>query len=106
MLATEQDAKINWWCPFSQVRFFGDPTLPASAATMNRLRPGTRWLRWKNLFYRTFFPRLHWHMRAKYFRCWGSACSAWRWENGLKQRGYCGLSGKPHEDIPQRGPVA
>ena len=63
MLATERDAKTNWWCPFSQVRFFGNPTLPAAAATMNRIRPGTRWLRWKNLFYRTFFPRLHWHMR-------------------------------------------
>ena len=100
MLATEQDAKTYWWCPFSQVRYFGNPKFAAAAATPNRIKPATRWLRLANGLYRTFFPRLHYLARAKYFRCWGSGCSAWRWENGLKQRGYCGLSGKPHEDIP------
>jgi hypothetical protein len=97
MLATEKYAKTNWWCPFSNVRYFGAGGFPA-AATMNRIRPATRSLRFKNALYRTFFPRLHWLARAKYFRCWGSGCSAWRWENGQHVRGYCGLAGKPHED--------
>jgi hypothetical protein len=95
MLATEQHARATWWCPFSNVRFFG-AGFPA-AASMNRIRPATRWLRLKNAVYRTFFPRLHWLMRGKYFKCWGSGCSAWRWENRQHFRGYCGLAGKPHE---------
>ena len=50
MIATERDAKAYWWCPFSQVRYFGgNQSLPASAAVMNRIRPGTRGLRLWNL---------------------------------------------------------
>ena len=98
MFATERDAKATWWCPFAQTRFFGaDPKSPASAAVMNRVRPGTRQLRLRNALYRTFFPRLHWLMRAKYFRCAGSGCGAWRWEDGRRLRGYCGLAGKPED---------
>ena len=102
MFATEQVARATWWCPFSNVRFFG-AGLPA-AASMNRIRPATRWLRLKNALYRTFFPGLHWLARGKYFKCWASGCSAWRWENSQHLRGYCGLAGRPHEiDEEARG---
>lgn len=98
MIATERDAKDKWWCPFAQVRYYG--TGFAAAAAMNRTKPATRSLRLRNAFYRTFFPRLHWLARAKFFRCWGSGCSAWRWvpeKNGQRVRGYCGLAGRPLE---------
>jgi hypothetical protein len=28
-------------------------------------------------------------------RCIGFLCMAWRWEDRLHERGYCGMAGKP-----------
>jgi hypothetical protein len=88
MLVTEQYAKANMWCPMVRYRF------RARLVSFNRVNLGPRY-RLVNAAFRTFFPRLHWLLRAKYFRCWGSGCMMWRWEGGNSQRGYCGLAGTP-----------
>jgi len=88
MLVTERHAKRNMWCPMVRVRWQN------RVVAMNRVNPG-KGFRLYNAFFRTFFPRLHWFFRAKYFRCWGSGCMMWRWEGGGSDRGYCGLAGNP-----------
>jgi hypothetical protein len=90
MLVTEQYAKQKMWCPMVRIRWQN------RVVAFNRVNPG-HWLRLKNAIFRTFFPRLHWFHRAKYFRCWGSGCMMWQWESGKspQRRGYCGLAGNP-----------
>jgi hypothetical protein len=88
MLITEHDAKADMWCPMVRVRWQG------RVVAYNRVNPG-HGSRLFNALFRTFFPRLHWLYRAKYFRCWGSGCMMWRWERDGSPRGYCGLAGSP-----------
>src|SRR5258708_4573383 len=94
MFVLEQYAKKNMWCPM--VRLGGR----AGVVAFNGVIRG-HGFRLFNAAFRTFFPRLHWFFRAKYFRCWGSGCMMWRWEGGRSQRGYCGLAGHPiHIGLP------
>src|SRR6202140_5796417 len=94
MLVPEQYAKKNMWCPMVRIRW------RARVVAFNRVNPGHGY-RLFNAAFRTFFPRLHWFFRAKYFRCWGSGCMMWRWESESSQRGYCGLAGHPtHIGLP------
>lgn len=86
MLVTEQYAKNSMWCPMVRLRW------QTRVVAYNRVQPGKGY-RLFNAIFRTFFPRMHWLFRAKYFRCWGSGCMMWRWEGGGSQRGYCGLAG-------------
>ena len=88
MLISEQQAKTTMWCPMVRVRW------PNKVVAGNRVNPGHK-DRITNALFRTFFPRLHWLYRAKYYRCWGSGCMMWRWEGGNSKRGYCGLAGSP-----------
>ena len=91
MLVTEEDALTNRWCPMIRLRWEGKP--PA----FNRGNPGPK-ARYKNWFYRMFFPRLHYQMRSHFFRCQASGCMMWRWEtrdSGPQRKGYCGLAGTP-----------
>jgi hypothetical protein len=89
MLVTEEHAKRTMWCPMVRLRW------QARVVSFNRANPG-RQPRLFNALFRTFFPRLHWLYRAKYFRCWASGCMMWRWKPGDSQhRGYCGLAGTP-----------
>jgi hypothetical protein len=39
--------------------------------------------------------RRHSGKPSTYAMCLGSACMAWRWEDRLRDRGYCGMAGKP-----------
>jgi hypothetical protein len=97
MLVTEPYAKQNMWCPMARVRWKG------SVVAFNRVNMIRR-NRLFNAAFRTFFPRLHWLFRAKYFRCLGSGCMMWRWEGGKSQRGYCGLAGAPIDvGLPDQG---
>lgn len=88
MLVTEEYAKRYMWCPMVRIRWRN------RVVAFNRVNPG-HGFRLFNAGFRTFFPRLHWLYRAKYFRCWGSGCMMWRWEGGGSPRGYCGLAGSP-----------
>jgi hypothetical protein len=91
MLVTEQQAKDTMWCPMVRIRWQARPVV------FNRSNPGAK-ARLYNHIFRTFFPRLHYQMRGKYFRCAGSGCMMWRWQDPAKlqrRRGYCGLAGTP-----------
>jgi len=92
MIVTEHYAKRSMWCPMARIRWQG--TWQAS----NRSNPGP-WNRLKNSIYRTLFPNLHWLFRAKFFRCFGSACMMWRWQDEKLKRGYCGLAGNPVQSM-------
>ena len=92
MIVTEQQAKRSMWCPMARVRW------QASWQASNRSNPG-RWNRLKNALFRTFFPRIHWLFRAKFFRCFGSGCMMWRWANRDMKTGFCGLAGNPLQNF-------
>ena len=64
-MLTENSAK-NMWCPFARVA-------DGSGALINR--------DWDGFETEGF--------------CIASRCMAWRWEDRLHERGYCGLAGKP-----------
>lgn len=84
MLVTEHEAR-SLWCPMVRVRM---RTLNAA----NRVNPGLR----RRFYYwllRTFFPRVHWFLLARYYGCAGSKCMMWRWESPTSPRGFCGLMG-------------
>ena len=53
----------------------------------------------ENVFFRTFFPRLHWLFRAKFFRCYASGCMMWRWADRDAKTGFCGLAGNPLQNL-------
>jgi len=88
MFVTEEQARMTKWCPMVRVRWKG------SIGPGNRVNPGQR-KRFINHVLRTLFPRLHWHFRLKFYRCWASSCMMWRWEGKGSPRGYCGLAGNP-----------
>jgi hypothetical protein len=88
MVVSEQTAKATMWCPMARVRWQARPL------AFNRSNPGAK-ERVKNWFYRTFFPNWHFWFRANYFRCSGSGCMMWRWQDGRRKFGYCGLAGSP-----------
>jgi len=95
MLVSEQKAKETMWCPMARIRW------QSRGVVFNRSNPGPK-SRFTNAIFRTFFPRLHFLFRGKYFRCYGSGCMMWRWEEKKPQReakkpqlGYCGLAGNP-----------
>jgi hypothetical protein len=88
MLVTEQHAIKTMWCPMARIRW------RSRVVAFNRSNPGPK-DRLINALFRTFFPRLHWLFRAKYFRCMGSGCMMWRWADKNSQQGYCGLAGNP-----------
>jgi hypothetical protein len=90
MLITEQQAKGTMWCPMVSVRW------KSTIGPSDKINPGAQG-RLKNAAVRWFFPRLHHLFRAKYFRCMGSGCVMWRWEDRSRQRGFCGLAGTPLE---------
>jgi hypothetical protein len=92
MILTERQAKRSMWCPMVRIRWMN--VWQAS----NRSNPG-RWNRVKNALFRTFFPRLHWLARAKFFRCWGSGCMMWRWADRDAKTGFCGLAGNPLQNL-------
>jgi len=92
MIVTEQQAKRSLWCPMARVRW------QSRVVAFNRGNPG-HWDRFKNALFRTFFPRLHWLYRGKFFRCFGSGCMMWRWEDKKMQRGFCGLAGNPVQNM-------
>jgi hypothetical protein len=60
MILTERQAKRTMWCPMARIGW----TKVWQAS--NRSNPG----HWNRLF-RTFFPRIHWLFRAKFFRMLG-----------------------------------
>jgi hypothetical protein len=69
---TEDEAKTKW-CPFVRFQTFDSP-------------PANRW--------KQQLPEDEpYALNPIPCRCIGSACMAWR--KGLKDQGYCGLSGKP-----------
>jgi hypothetical protein len=92
MIVTERQAKRSMWCPMARVRW------QAAWQASNRSNPG-RWNRFKNLIFRTFFPRIHWLARAKFFRCAGSGCMMWRWADREAKMGFCGLAGNPLQNL-------
>jgi hypothetical protein len=92
MIVTERQAKRSMWCPMARVRW------QTSWQASNRSNPG-RWNRFKNALFRTFFPRLHWLFRAKFFRCFGSGCMMWRWADRDAKMGFCGLAGNPYQNL-------
>jgi hypothetical protein len=92
MIVTERQARRSMWCPMARVRWMN--VWQAS----NRSNPG-RWNRVKNAVFRTFFPRLHWLTRAKFFRCFGSGCMMWRWADRDAKTGFCGLAGNPLQNL-------
>ena len=92
MIVNEQVAQRTKWCPMARARF------PGGVVAFNRGNPGVK-ARFYNAFFRTFFPRLHWVYRAKFFRCFGSGCMMWRWHDIDKKEGYCGLAGSRMESI-------
>jgi hypothetical protein len=92
MILTERQAKRSMWCPMARIRWAN--VWQAS----NRSNPG-HWNRLKNALFRTFFPRIHWLFRAKFFRCWGSGCMMWRWADRDARTGFCGLAGNPLQNL-------
>lgn len=92
MIVTEHQAKRGMWCPMARARFYGGPV------AFNRSNPG-RWNRLKNALFRTFFPKLHWLARLKFFRCFGSGCMMWRWADKDAKMGFCGLAGNPLQNL-------
>jgi hypothetical protein len=92
MILTERQAKRSMWCPMVRIRWMN--VWQAS----NRSNPG-HWNRLKNALFRTFFPRVHWLFRAKFFRCWGSGCMMWRWADRDARTGFCGLAGNPLQNL-------
>jgi hypothetical protein len=92
MIVTERQAKRSMWCPMARVRWMN------AWQASNRSNPG-RWNRLKNAVFRTFFPRLHWLARAKFFRCFGSGCMMWRWADRDAKTGFCGLAGNPLQNL-------
>lgn len=90
----EQNAGNGRVCQASPVVSDGADTLAHAGGRVQPRQPG-HGFRLFNAGFRTFFPRLHWLYRAKYFRCWGSGCMMWRWEGPGSRRGYCGLAGSP-----------
>ena len=84
MLVTEREAR-SLWCPMVRVRV-------RSLNAANRFNPGLG-QRFKYSLLRTFFPRLHWFIMARYYACVGSKCRMWRSERESSVRGFCGLMG-------------
>jgi len=93
MIVHEDDAIRTIWCPHMRVRW------PNGAVAFNRPNSGIKARFWNALF-RTFFPRLHWLMRAKFFMCRGRGCMMWRWHDKRSRTGYCGLASPP---LPEPG---
>jgi hypothetical protein len=82
MIATEDVAKRDWWCPHARARFVGDSRArfvgDSDDVSIGRDDGGKA---------------------CPSCMCLASGCAAWRWVDHLEPRrkGYCGAFGRPQE---------
>jgi|SRR5215472_2256610 len=90
MIAPENYARANWWCPARRNRI---ATTGISGFNLSIFPIKTQW---KQAFIAWLFPNYFWLTLGRHGKCLGSGCAVWRWhESRQTGHGWCGLAPKP-----------